>query len=602
MDLAALRKSFGECTPEEITSGCNALDPRIDSYEAACQWLWIIIRRLLDANKYRAAALILFGPDLFDSRPQGVSRILNAIQSNAKVIILGSASSGKSYSIAAYCILDWLRDPSATSIRVISTTKGHAKKNTFSSILRLYNEALIPLPGICQTEYVGLDTHDRHAGITMIAIPEGQDGKNTLQGFHPVRRSKPHPTLGPLSRIRVFVDESEMVSNTVFKGLGNISSNLEGIETVKIILACNPWNPASMTANNAEPPRGWNAVNPDRDFEWTSKMGYKVVRVDAKFSENVVQKKQVYPGLMSHDGYIEKLNKTGGNDPEFWTYGRGMYSLDGSVDQLIPLSYLNDWIGTFNFLPEKVYGCAGVDLAWDGGDLVIFFAGRCGRARSWRTPNGEIRELEEPTFVVQLDSWVSLPKTKTEAQFNQIMDKCRAFGIDMDYVGIDATGSGKGCADLFWERGFRGVLPISWGAGSTNTKLREQDRSACNETISGIAAEMWFCLRSWLEVGAIKVSPFMDLEKITQQLIGRRREAAGLGPTGLPCFRLEQKSKFRSRMGVSPDHVDAMAMCVHAARIRSGEKASLTKDKKAIATAIYESDPCNVVYLDFSSE
>lgn len=112
---------------------------------------------------------------------------------------------------------------------------------------------------------------------------------------------------------------------------------------------------------------------------------------------------------------------------------------------------------------------------------------------------------------------------------------------------------------------------------------------------------MWMCLRSWLEVGAIKCLPTMDLEKITQQLIGRRRKSAGMGSTGLPMFRLEPKTEFRSRLGASPDHVDALALCVHAARIRSGERASISKRKPSMRQPPRHDGTDNVAFIDFST-
>jgi hypothetical protein len=109
------------------------------------------------------------------------------------------------------------------------------------------------------------------------------------------------------------------------------------------------------------------------------------------------------------------------------------------------------------------------------------------------------------------------------------------------------------------------------------------------------------CLRSWLEVAAIKAAPTLDVDKITQQLISRRRKSAGLGKTGIPMFRLEPKDEYKKRMKVSPDHVDALALCVHAARIRSGQKASISKYKQVVATAHHHSDVDHLKTIDFST-
>jgi hypothetical protein len=35
-------------------------------------------------------------------------------------------------------------------------------------------------------------------------------------------------------------------------------------------------------------------VDPDRDFEWRSREGFRVLRIDAAYSENVLQRRIVY--------------------------------------------------------------------------------------------------------------------------------------------------------------------------------------------------------------------------------------------------------------------------------------------------------------------
>lgn len=601
IDLPTLRKSFGTGAPYEIVSGCQAVCPTIEDYAQAEIFIWSIVRRLLSSNRYRAAAHLLWGPDLFDARPKGVSRIIHAIQTNAKVIILGSASSGKSYSIAAFCVLDWLRDPLFTSIRVISTTKGHAKKNTFSSILRFYESAIVPLPGISQTEYVGMDVKDRHAGISMIAIADGQDGKNTLQGFHPVRRPKPDPILGPLSRIRVFADECEMIPATVWKGIGNITSNVHGIETVKIIAACNPWNVTSVTAGLAESAKGWNKTDPDKDFEWMSKMGYAVCRVDAAYSENVIQKKEIFPGLMSYEGYEEKRAKTGGNDAEYWCYGRGFYPLQGTTDQLIPFTLLTNWVGEWIFDSGAV-AVAGVDLAFEGDDC-IFVAGRYGMATAYRNPGSDIIiKLETPKYCVQIDQYRTLEKVRTEAMYEQIVKTAKEFGVSMQYLALDKSGVGKGVADLFFERGHREVLAIGWGQGSTHTLVLDESRNRCDELYDGIASEMYHALRAYLEFDFIKCSPNFSQDRITKEITGRKHLRSRMGHTGETMYRLEDKKSFRARSGKSPDVADALVMCLHVARTRAPERARMEKTKRVEQTGTFGPDPTNVTYLDFSSE
>jgi hypothetical protein len=606
MDLALLRQAFGSGTQEEIVEACHQIAPRIIDYEEAKSFIWAIVSSLLEKRMYRAAAHLLWGSEMFDPRPESVDRLLKAIESQSKTIVLGAGSLGKSYSIIAYLLLDWLRDPEFTGARIISTTSAHALANTFSTLQRFYDEAIIPLPGFSQHGFIGLDAKDRHASLSIIAIKVGDTGKNSLQGFHPIRRKTPHPAFGNLSRIRLFLDEAELIPNGVWKGVYNLLGNLSGTETVKAICATNPWDVTSVLAMAAEPPQGYSSINADTDKAWVSKSGWNVIRIDAADSENVVQRKVVYPGLMTYEGYELYRSKTDGNDPEYWCYARGMYPTQGSIDCLIPLSFLEGAIGSWILSPGYTVAVGGIDLAFEGDDDVIFFAGRYGKASSWRAPGpeGQVMPLEEPRFVLQVDNFFNLPKGRTEMQYLQCRKLAQDLGIGWEWLALDKTGIGKGVADLFVERGQRGVLEIGWGTAATHTKILDEDRSFCDEVCDGVSYEMYATLRAWLEFEFIKFDPHIDMSKLQKEIIGRKRIRSKLGSTGEVMYKLEQKEAFKSRYGFSPDRADALVMMLHVARIRGPERARMAKRKRSdLVAASQAHDPLSMVqFMDFSQE
>jgi hypothetical protein len=77
-------------------------------------------------------------------------------------------------------------------------------------------------------------------------------------------------------------------------------------------------------------------------------------------------------------------------------------------------------------------------------------------------------------FCVQIDAWRSLKKGNTIEMADHIEQTCKDFGVDMNYVAIDASGIGRGIADLVAAK-HPGVILTAWNSGSTHTKLREQD-------------------------------------------------------------------------------------------------------------------------------
>ena len=75
-----------------------------------------------------------------------------------------------------------------------------------------------------------------------------------------------------------------------------------------------------------------------------------------------VERKLVYPGFLTWDGYQKFAMELGGQSPKWLTFGRGMYPLSALQNTLIPYSLLEEVIGTYLFTGRTI-GCGGIDLA-----------------------------------------------------------------------------------------------------------------------------------------------------------------------------------------------------------------------------------------------
>lgn len=177
MDLVELRQKFGQGTDEELVRAIWEIDHSVKEPDQAKAFIWALIKRLLDTERYSLAGLILWGEALWNPGPRAVRDLLRFVRSNQNIIVLGGAALGKTYTLIVYCLLDWLRDPEHSEIKVISTTSGHAKAASFSTLQRLYMAAIVPLPGLAMDQFVGLNPRDRHSAITLVAIPAGEDGR-----------------------------------------------------------------------------------------------------------------------------------------------------------------------------------------------------------------------------------------------------------------------------------------------------------------------------------------------------------------------------------------------------------------------------------------
>lgn len=575
MDLVAFRRACGAGTDDELVKACQLhVDPRIDSIDLARGWVSAMVKRLLDTDRYALAGLVLWGEALFNHGPKAVKQLLKFVRANQNMIVLGAASMGKTYTLICYCLLDWIRDPEMTEIKVISTTGGHAKSQSFSTLQRLYENALVPLPGLAMDGFIGLNPKDRHSAISLVAIPQGEDGKGVLQGFHPMPRKNMHPVFGSSSRVRALLDEAEEIPAGVWEGVSNLLASAWGVEAVKVFCATNPRDVTSRLAQLAEPVQGWTSLNMDTDREWTSAERWSVLRLDGADCENVIERKVRFPGFLTWDGYQKFALEMGGQSPKYLTFGRAMYPLSALQNTLIPYSLLEQTIGQYIFSGRTV-GISGVDLAAEGGDRVILFVGRYGQAIGFTPLHGKPILWAKPRYCVQADQYYEIPKNKTLALSDDLKNRMIQLKIHPDWCTVDRTGVGTGPHDALcetWSPGIRGVM---WGADATALKILSDDHDYAVEIYDGITTEMYVRVRKFLEFGSLAFHPQIIATQLFKELSSRRYQPSTKGPSGKPRIRLEPKKEFKKRLGWSPDIADGLVMMVHGAALNGPEKVSM---------------------------
>jgi hypothetical protein len=603
MDLVTFRASCGEGTDEELVKAVAAIDPSVLTPDQAKAWIWALLKRLLDTERYGLAGVLLWGPALFNCSPRAVTELLKFVRSTQNMIVLGGAALGKTYTLIAYCLLDWIRDPEYTEIKVISTTGGHAKSQSFSTLQRLYKAAIVPLPGLSMDGFVGLNPKDRHSAITLVAIPQGEDGRGVLQGFHPVPRLSPHPVFGSMSRVRALLDEAEEIPSGVWEGVSNLLASAWGPEAVKVACATNPRDVTSKLAQLAEPPSGWTAINLDADKSWTSSERWQVLRLDGADCENVLERKLLYPGFLTWEGYQKFALELGGQSPKYLTFGRGMYPLSALQNTLIPYSLLEAVIGQFIFEGRTV-GCAGIDLAFEGGDRIILFVGRYGKAIGFQPKKGQPILWQKSRYVTQGDQYFELPKEKTIALASSIETRCKGLNVHPDWITCDRTGVGTGTHDALCEQWSGSIRGVMWGSESGTRKIMADDHDYAIEVCDGVDTEMYLRVRKWLEFGLLAFHPQIQTTQLFKELSGRRYQPSTKGPSGKPRIRLEPKKEFKKRLHWSPDIADGLVMMCHGAALNGPEKASMIGANRAKRFA--PGDNIGVreknAYIDFSQD
>ena len=224
-------------------------------------------------------------------------------------------------------------------------------------------------------------------------------------------------------------------------------------------------------------------------------------------------------------------------------------------------------------------------MAFEGDDLAIFAAGRYGLCSGWRPQNAkEIIGFEQPRYCFQLDQFYEMAKVRTIEMAENTIELCESLGISPDWVLIDRTGVGTGVHDSMMSLWSPLVHGSNWGESATEKRILEDDSHKAIEEFDGLDTEFYMCLRRWIEFGYFKISPNVRAEKLVQEMTQRRYQLVGKGPTGLGRVAIQSKKEFKKVYGFSPDHADAMVMCLHQARVNGPEKARMTarRPKKVI--------------------
>jgi hypothetical protein len=574
--LAAHEKQYDECAQILVNEFIKG-KPKVNPGEGLA-YLNRIIPGMLSRRMYADVAHILWGGNLFSAEPESVKLIWDEIQQTATLLVQGAGALGKSYNLAAFFLLDWLEDPLWTCIKVVSVTAAHAQKNVFAHIKNLHRQSSIPLPG--HHSATGIQaSDDGKQGIHLVAIPQGQDGSGRLQGFHPVPRKILHAKFGSLSRVRVILDEGEEVPQGVWEDVDNMLITIEGIEHIKIGVAANPRDIDSKFGKRCKPVGGWSEVDIETSIKWKSEMGWSVVRLDGARCENVKQRKVIFPGLLSYDGYMRYV-KQGDTSSEYYTMARGWFPSKGLVINVIPREFMERAVGRLNFTGPITY-LASVDLAFEGIDTAPLTVGRFGMATGYNF-KGKIIPFPKPKWALQAESQFDLIKedpsgkmTQTPWLSHQVKMHCKTLNIKAYWLIVDRTGNGTGVHDTLRSDPPEGlgdeVVGIHYGLAATDMRLFAESTQKASELYDGIVTELFFAVRNFLEMDYLKISPSMDIDSLTEQLCTRRFKNGRA-----KLVRVESKGEYKARGNPSPDKADSLSLLVHLVRMREGFEAMLT--------------------------
>lgn len=566
---------------------------------------------LLNSKAPFEAAQLLWTPTLFDPRPQFTRDVWQFYDEVSQGLIMGGSSCSKSFGIGVRLTLEWIRDPEWTTVLVAGPSQKHLESELFSHLVRLHSNASLPMPGECMELFIGADRRNQLGAIRGIVIPLGKLKKSgRIQGTKRAPRIQKHPKFGSRSRLYIFMDEVENIPEGIWGDVKNVLSQNSGDGGFKIFGAYNPVDPAHEVGKRAEPLFGWKDFDKEKHYRWKSARGWDVIRLDGEKCENVIEGREIFPGLQTREGLEAIAKDAGGRDSAgYSTQGRGCYPTQSVAVSLIPSGMFDNWRGEYIWFedPTPVSAC---DLALEGGAAAEYSLGKFGLASGMKLPpnlqfpEGRIVMFKnaqgrvQPRYGLQVDQQFPLEKGETVAMAQQLENLNKKVRIKPEYFACDRTGVGAGTADLLKHTWGPQIHAVNYMEGASVDKLMAEDTKTCKDEYDRMHTELWYALRAWGEHGYLLINPSMDMTELKEQVTHRWTK---IGKQN----RIESKKDFIDRRGKSPDKADSLTLIVHAARkgsslilSRLGEPAGdEAEDDRWYDTGIYKGgariDPSN---------
>lgn len=541
---------------------------------------------LLNNNGMEEAAGLLWSPTQFNPNPRSTQDVWKLFDEADMGLIMGAASMSKSFSMGVRLLLEWIRDPKWTTIKVLGPSAEHLEANLFSHLVSLHQSSKIPMAGEIGSLFIGFDRRDQISSIRGVIIPIGKMKKaGRLQGVKRKPRSEEHAILGPLSRLFIFVDEIENVPGGLWSDIDNVLANIDpDFHSLKLFGAYNPTNQHDEVAQRAEPEFGWGSFDPDVHFRWRSMRGWEVLRLDGEKSENVLQGKVIYPGLQTRAGLEAIARNAGGRQAGgYFSMGRGAYPPQGSELTIIPQIMVERaraeaiWLSA----PQPTGGC---DVALEGRDVCSYTLGECGQATGLKYPptadypQGRTVMFKDAKgqpltrWMVQLKQQFPLPSAATPEMKDNVINTTKRAGIRPDYFAIDRTGVGTGVADFVKAEWSTQIYDINYSQSpSKGLRIMLEDAKTCDEDFQQICSQLWFMMRAYFEFGYLVIHPSVDMSLLMPQLTNRRFRMVGRHR------KVESKRDYCSRGDwISPGEADSLSLMLFAAWRGSGVTPSMS--------------------------
>ena len=489
-------------------------------------------------------------PEKLMVRHPWATLMIRAALENKYLAVGGSASSGKSHTMAAWGIINWLCQPQDTLVLMTSTTLREARKRIWGSVMSLLSvidDAPIKIrDSIGNAAYIiEKDILIERAGLSLISAEKSKT-KEAVGKFIGIKQK----------RVILIGDELSELSEAILNaGLTNLSKN----PSFQMIGMSNPNSRFDAFGVWSTPKDGWDSIDTNLDDSWETKWNGKYIRLDGEKSPNILAGETIYPWLPTEEKLIEDKALLGVESRGYMRMVRAVFFDSDETTGIYTENEITssgamkkvDWQGS----PVNI---CGIDPAFtNGGDRTILYTAKCG----YDSTGQYVIEFGDAIHLNDDATNKAVPRTYQIVQ--QIKDRCEKLKILPENVSVDATGAGAPFCDVLAGEWSNKFMRISFGGKPSDKRVSANSPKTGVELYVNRVSELWFVGKELMRTKQV----FGITSDLAQEITERNYDMVKSG--GLK-MKIESKPEFKSRFGRSPDLADAAFLALDCARQRLG--------------------------------
>lgn len=461
---------------------------------------------------------------------------------------------------AAYvACLFWLALPHKRAVIVTSTELASLKNRIYGYVLRALQEMSIQIPLVISNSpppSIRYDPNDFMHGIFGVAAKEGNEDKTieSIKGRH------------PKDSLLLVLDEATDMPIGITTAVPNLRQGLSDRFQAMALGNSKSWT--DLHGAWSYPKVGIENIDPKKDFRWETTqpngicLYFNPYDSPAIHETDPVKKAALSKFLITEEKLLKAEQEQGIDSDGFWQFVMGFWRSKLSDPTIITESFLKNYDPTRRAEFSGKYDlaiCAGLDPAFSvGGDKCVLRLGVLGHH-----VNGKmVLDFRGEAFVFVIKIFANTGKSAEIQIADQVIEICARYGVPLNTLCVDASGAGRGLAD---------VIQLRSGGALTPTKIYSTNignRSAQSfDTVITSAHDMWFKGREFITHGQVFGMDALAYGQLHTRLVIEKNGKKTLERK--PDYK-KRMSAISSLLGRSPDEADSAMLCLQSAIIHHG--------------------------------